>query len=241
MALQKWVPLPSWWINEKRLRELRWGADGKGSDNSAALIALAVITHHANDGMAKLTYSQLCKATGLSRSKLSNGLDVLEKMGIVDRAPHGRSTYALKNFDIERSGVHEKFRWAMLPAQRLYSAGRAFAFSEFKLRSETELNALKLYFLFAARRGRDTNMANISYDKIEEYTAIERHHIKAAISLLAALSLVYVEHVRSENNDYGIANAYRLAGLDSYRHLGTRGRAMDLSGGDGGDENRNYG
>jgi len=81
MDLQNWVSLPSWWINEKRLRELRWGTDGKGSDNSAALIALAVITHHASGGTAKLTYSQLCKATGMSRSKLSNGLDVLEKMG----------------------------------------------------------------------------------------------------------------------------------------------------------------
>jgi hypothetical protein len=70
-------------------------------------------------------------------------------------------------------------------------------------------------------------MANISFDKIEEYTSIERQSIKPATSLLAALSLVYVEHIPSLRNEYGIANAYRLAGLDPYAHMGTRGRGME--------------
>jgi hypothetical protein len=117
---------------------------------------------------------------------------------------------------------------AKLPARRLYPGGR-YAFAEFKLRKRTELNALKLYFLFAARRGRDTNIANISFDKIEEYASIERPDIKAAMSMLAALSLVYVEHRPILQNEHGIANAYRLAGFDSYTHMRTRGRGMDAT------------
>jgi DNA-binding transcriptional ArsR family regulator len=222
MALPDWVRLPSAWIEDHGLKQLRWGGDGKGSDNTAALMALAVIAHHANEksGAARLTYDVLCTATGLSRSKLSNGLDVLERIGVVARRPEGRSSYKLTGFDPKRG-------WAKLPAKRLYSSGRVYAFDDFRLRSATELNALKLYFLFVARRGRDTNMANISFDKIEEYTDIERPKIKAATSLLATLALVYVEHVPSNINEYGIANAYRIVGLDSYVHMGTRGRGME--------------
>ena len=92
--------LPTGWINEKRLSELHWEAGGKGSDNSAALLCLAAIAHHASmtDGTARVTYGPLCKATGLSRSKLSDGLDVLEKMKLIERGVRGRSTYALNKF-----------------------------------------------------------------------------------------------------------------------------------------------
>ena len=46
----------------------------------------------------------------------------------------------------------------------------------------SELHALKLYYLFARRRSNETNMAHLSYDKIEEYAGIERHRIKPAIA-----------------------------------------------------------
>jgi hypothetical protein len=227
--IREWVLLPTAWINEQRLREFRWEAGGKGSDNSAGLLCLAAVAHHADqsDGIATVTYGQLCNATGLSRSKLSNGLDGLERMNLIERGARGRSTYALTNFNPKESKLDPKFRWGSLPAKRLYNVGRMLAFSEFKLRSEIELNALKLYFLFVARRNPQTNLALISYDKIEAYTAIERNKIKPALSLLASLSLVYVEHVPSAENPYGLANAYRLAGLNAYRHMGTTGRALN--------------
>ncbi|WP_394886537.1 hypothetical protein ACG873_18500 [Mesorhizobium sp. AaZ16] len=221
MPMPKWVRLPSDWIEAKGLRQLQWGG-GVGSDNTAALMALMVIAHHsdADTGIAKITYDALCKATSLSRAKLSNGLDVLAGLKVIERSPAGRSTYQLSNFDRDRG-------WAMLPARCLYSASRIAAFKDFKLRSATELNAMKLYFLFAARRGRDTNMANISFDKIEEYAGVERQRIKAATSLLATASFAYIERVPSNTNEYGVANAYRLAGLESNNHMGTRGRGLD--------------
>lgn len=70
-------------------------------------------------------------------------------------------------------------------------------------------------------------MANIGYDKIEDYTAIGRSKIKAAISRLAAIPLVYVEQVPSRKNELGFANAYRIVGLNPYKHMGTMGRGMD--------------
>jgi hypothetical protein len=185
-------------------------------------MTLTAIAHIADDasGIARLTYDMLCAATGLSRAKLSNGLDVLERIKVVTRTPEGRSTYKLANYNPQGG-------WAKLPARSMYSAGRIAAFDDFSLRRATELDALKLFFLFVARRDRDTNMANISYDKIREYTSIERPRIKAALSFLASLSLVYVEQVPSSVNDHGVANAYRVVGVDSYVHMGTRGRRMD--------------
>jgi hypothetical protein len=222
MPLQKWVRLPSKWILQNGLRALQWDRDGRGSDNAAALMTLTAIAHHANadNGIARLTYDALCSMTGLSRAKLSNGLDVLERIKVVERAPEGRSSYKLSNFNINGG-------WAMLPAGCMYSLGRIIAFDDFFLRNATELNALKLFFLFVSQRGRDTNMANIGYDKIEEYTAIDRSKIKAAISRLAAIPLVYVEQVPSRKNELGIANAYRIVGLNPYKHMGTMGRGLD--------------
>jgi hypothetical protein len=105
---------------------------------------------------------------------------------------------------------------------------RVIAFDHFNLRTMTELHALKLYYLFARRRSNNTNMAHLSYDKIEEYSGVDRGRIRRAISFLAAIGLVHLEHV-PRINDRGTANAYRLAFLNPYIHLGTRGRDPDFA------------
>ena len=224
MAMREWVRLPSKWIEEGRLSELHWtNSKMSGSDNIAALMVLLPIAHNADDvGLAKCTYDQLSLATGLSRSKVSNGLSVLEKLGVIEREPSGRSTFQLTNY-------HAPGGWSKLPARRMYSSGRIIAFDHFNLRTMTELHALKLYYLFARRRSNDTNMAHLSYDKIEDYSGIERGRIRKAISFLASVGLVHVEHVPSRLNERGTANAYRLPFLDPYVHLGTRGRDPDFA------------
>ncbi len=80
------------------------------------------------------------------------------------------------------------------------------------------------------RRGNDNNLANISYDRITDYTGIERGRIKSAISVLAAQGLVHVEHTKSFRSEFGIANAYRLAFIQPRVHMGTFGRGMDEAG-----------
>lgn len=101
------------------------------------------------------------------------------------------------------------------------------AFDHFSLRRPAQLNALKLYFLFASRRDRKTNMAEISYEKIEEFAGVPRNRIREALSVLAANGLVHIEHAASRIYEHGVANAYRLAHLDSSRHKGTTGRRLE--------------
>ena len=222
MALKVWVKLPSVWIEEKRLREFRW-ARGEGANNVAALMTLMVIAHHADDhGRAELTYDSLATCTGLSRSKISAGLNVLEQKNLMKRDKK-RSGYLLSDFD-------PNLNWAKFPARFLYGAnGRISAFNDFKLRSSAELHALKLYFLFASRRDRRQNAANISYNKITDYSGVEAHYIRRALSILALNGLVYVERQSSWVHEDRTANAYRLAGLDTRNHLGTQPSDLALS------------
>jgi DNA-binding transcriptional ArsR family regulator len=219
--LRDWTKLPSAWIEEGRLREFRW-TQGQGSDNTAALIVLAVIAHHVEpeSGISRLTYGSLSDMASLSRAKVSAGLTLLETRSLIDREPDGRSSYRLCCYDPAAG-------WAKFPAKGLYRNDVVAAFTEFRLRRAAELEALKLFFLFAARRSRETNSAKISYDRIEEYSGVIRNNIRRALSVLTANGLVHIEHCSSELSEYGTANAYRLAHLDTYNHMGTRGRAAD--------------
>jgi DNA-binding transcriptional ArsR family regulator/predicted transcriptional regulator len=220
--LQAWARLPSKWIHEGGLKSLTWGgADGEGSSNIAALMTLAAIAHHADgeSGIARLTYSQLCDCTYLSRAKVSGGLAVLEKLDVVSREPEGRSTLGLVSYETSAG-------WAKLPAYSLYSNGHIRAFADFKLRSLNELNALKLYFLFVATRDNSTNMAKIGYKKIVQYTGLDRYRVRPALTVLAAAGLIHIDRVPSTTSEHGISNAYRVVGLEPYKHMGTHGRGL---------------
>jgi hypothetical protein len=222
---REWVRLPSKWINDYGLQSLTWKNGGEGSDNIAALMALTVIAHQADDetGVSRVTYDQFCDTTGLSRAKISAGLDVLDRIEVVEREPgEARSTFRLSNYNPAGG-------WAKLPAKSMYALGSIAAFKEFRLRRVAELDAIKLFFLFVAMRSNKANFALIGYDRIHLYTAIHRIRIKTAISFLASLSLVYVEHIPSRKSPNGVANAYRIVGLSPYNHMGTRGRGMDLA------------
>lgn len=220
-TLQTWVRLPSAWIGEKGLYQFEW-ARGTGSDNIAALMALMVIAHHAEQetGKVRLTWEELCDRTSLSRAKISKGLDILSERGLISRGRDGRSRFQLANFNPAEG-------WAMLPSRGLYTRqGVVRAFNDFKLRSRAELDALKLYLLFAARRDRKLNAAVISYEKIWFYSGVHPNHIRTAISLLASQGLVHVSLQVSSQSEHGTANLYRLAHLETTRHLGTIGRDL---------------
>jgi hypothetical protein len=226
MAIDFWVRLPSAWIDDKGLTKLTWKSGGEGADNVAALMTLTAIAHAADQetGISNLTYDALCNSTTLSRAKLSNGLDVLKyNLQVIETPPEAaRSTYQLTNFG---TGNH----WAKMPLKSMRALGKIAAFADFQLRKVAELDALKLFFLFMARRDRATNVANIGYEKIEDYTGIRRVRIKAAISFLASFPLVYVEQIPSSVNPNGFSHAYRIVGVDSYNNMATRGRGMNES------------
>lgn len=220
--LKPWVKLPSKWIEDGGLLDFRWGADGAA--NIAAIMTLIGIAHRADaeTGVARLTYDEFEAQTGRSRATIAAGLDVLVKHSLVVREPEGRSTYQLAGYDPQRG-------WAKLPAAGLYNGDKIAAFHHLSLRRRIELDALKFYLLIAARRDNEENHALLTYEKFEERAGVNRERIRPAISLLAGLALVHIEHLPRPHGQPGVVSGYRLANLDSYRHMGTTGRGFDSS------------
>ena len=204
--MRSWVKLPSAWIENGGLRNFMWGREG-GSTQTAALMVLMAVAHHADDasGVARLTYDDLQWATHLSRTKIADGLDVLEDRKLVLRQAEGRSSFQLTGYDPKKG-------WAMLPARRLYTSDGISAFSDFHLRRKVELDALKAYLAFAARRDREHNRAYITHEQLNEYSGIPDGRIKAAISLLIVNQLVVVEQVE-RSGGIGVSHSYRLPQL----------------------------
>jgi len=220
-TLLPWVRLPSNWIEQGGLKAFGW-EQKIGSDNTAALMLLAVIAHHSDIslGRAQLTWDELCAKAHLSRAKVSAGLNLLCDRNLIARSPEGRSTFQIVNFSDEH-------RWAMLPARGMYSGESVTAFRSFHLRMRAELDALKIYFLLAARRDRNTNMTMLGYEGIEAYSGVGRNFIRGALSVLAANGMVHITNRPSMLDPHGVASIYRLVHLEPRRHSGTTGRASE--------------
>ena len=105
-----------------------------------------------------------------------------------------------------------------MPRSRVFPASTWISFA-------SELDALKLLFLIAARRDRQKNVAMMTYETIESYSGVTREQIRRGLTVLAVVGVVHVDRVRSNAGVDRIASAYRLAHVDPYRHMGTIGRA----------------
>ncbi len=191
-----WAKFPTKWIIEKKLKQIAWKRHK--SDGTAALlvlIALAVKRNRdqfkrgteVNALIVKATYDDIQDLIGISRSKVSKGLDLLEGLNIIERVSNKRSHYSIIGLDV--SGC-----WGKLPQGLLIQqTGRISAFEPFHLRSRSELDALKLYLLMVAFRNSVTGYAHIGYKKITEYTGVDKRHLKRAKSHLINLGLIHVD------------------------------------------------
>lgn len=153
----------------------------------------------------------------MSRTKISSGLNLLEDAEIIIRDPEHQSLYRLAGYGEE--GV----QWAKLPAKNLYLRNGELTFRQSMfMRSRAELDALKIYLAFVARRDNDQNAVYLSYEKITAYTGVHRNQIKAATSFLAGNGLISMENIKSQISDLGSALVYRVTHVDPYKHQGTQ-------------------
>lgn len=214
-----WIRCPTDWIlHDSLLPQFRWGKEG-GAAHTAALMCLTAIVHETNQatGIARISYDKFASITEISRTSVSKGLTVLKEFELIETGDT-QSEYKQTTFNPAQG-------WGKFPWLSLYRGNTIRCFEDFKLRSRIELDALKLMYLFVAMRDDNTNLATISYDRITERTGIARQHITSALGFLAVHRLVYVQQIRSDKNEYAVANTYRITGVDSHNHRGTRGRA----------------
>ena len=224
--MYNWVKLPTTWILNKEnplLRRYSWRGDIKSDYIAALMLYITIATHASREntddcplGCAKLSYSKFCLITSLSRSKVSNGLNILIRDNLIEKYSYNKTNiYKIVNYE-NRGG------WGKLPARILYDDYEEYiiAFSDFKLRQKVELDSLKLYLLLIALRDNYLNHATPSYDTINRYTGIIRTNIRSAISQLVNHDLIHVQKYGDPSNLEKRRNYYRIIGIDDKRHAG---------------------
>ena len=234
--MKEWVKLPTAVLRDvthSPLGRMTWKGQNK-SDYIAALMVYIVLVHHVNDhdsisaggkGTVTLSYDKLSDLTGISRTKVSKGLKVLDSLSMIETKLVGRTNvYSIINFEC-LSG------WAKLPARGLYDKGMSIVqgFTSFNLRSKVELHALKIYLVITAFRNNATNHTQLSDEKISEYSFVQKNDIKSALSLLVANKLIQVDSIPTELNEFSTSNVYRLCHLEVNKHRGTIGRSTTLA------------
>lgn len=228
--MKEWVKMPSKQFMDTALTPLtkiRWKASGGNANAIAALMTYIALVHHVNEsdshtrgqeGSVKITYDVLCQLIGISRNKLSGGLKVLQEFNLVSREGDGKNvTYSI-------IGYTSPSGWAKLPAKGLYDDSRSQIklFKDFKLRSKAELNALKIYLVLLSFRNNKTLMTLMSYEKIAEYSGVQRSDIRTALSFLVVNHFITINTDLTTRDDYSRSNQYRI------RHLEANKKPIEL-------------
>lgn len=233
----KWARLPTRQIVYGRiLRSFRADRGELGVSVAALKIYVAVTLMAENkssaasgihQGTISMTYDELIEITDLSRSMISHGISLLTELGILSISKEGRgrkNRYALADY-----GSDDK--WAKLPKAKLSLKGVRQTLHQFSPRRRSDLDALKLYLLFAAFRNIKTDETMIGYDKITSYTGINPARIRRGISQLIEHELIVVSRDPIDEESVVKPNRYRLLGLkrgepqSSYSDLGVAPQA----------------
>lgn len=221
--LKSWGRMPVWWIRQGGLRSLVWRNDdvGRCSAKVAALqiyiavIVLGDVEDRDDEGeeskvyAARLTYSQLSSATGLSRKLISEGLQVLFKLELLTAETEGRlKTYLLSGFNYKRD-------WSKVPAKALWckNAKAILPLREFSMRNKVELYALKMYLYLLSIRMNYNNACMATFEKISERTGIPEKYIPNTYTYLAGVRLLsYID--KSQDDGLPQPNRYYLSGCN---------------------------
>lgn len=227
----EWVKIPSErFLDEANspLLGMKWSGDAK-SDYIATLMLYIVLVHHANDkqslangqlGDTQISYDKLTELLGISRTKVSNGIRVLESLSLIKVSTNKRPNI----FTIV--GLVDGSRWGKLPAKGLYNKQLSIikVFESFRLRSKVELNALKIYLVIVAFRDSQIGYTKLGYEKISQYAGVQRNDIKPALSFLITNDFLQVDSESTDLNQFSTANVYWLRHIEPHKHRGTIGR-----------------
>ena len=223
MGEPTWAQLPSKWILEGELTDFRWQTH-KGNATAALLILIALCLLQ---NLAKLpskrkdapvvpggrevraSYDALMAMTNVSRAKVSAGLKLLKHYEVIE-ATATRGVYRLT--DVSTPGS-----WCKLPQSFLLGRVEIISFAKhLRLRSPSELDALKIYLLMLALRNRKTEDAWVGYDKIITLTGVDRNRVATAKSHLYAWGLMAERVVDVDpmgRNTGKPVTLYRIIGL----------------------------
>jgi len=224
-----WKRIPSArFIDDSVLCELRGGKAGVcghrtvGAKISALMLYIAIglcAEEEEVDGgervlRASPTYDELQNLTGLSRPLIATALSVLDELKLIEREPQGRgASYQLTGYDPNKGWCKVPFRAL---SKKVNGSVQIEPFSHFHKRGLIELYALKLFLYLLAIRDNVTSESRVSYELIEERTAIPRKFIRKTGTFLISSGLLS-NIKRSSGGDSGHeggANQYYVTGFN---------------------------
>ncbi|NVK41608.1 MAG: hypothetical protein HWE39_10240 [Oceanospirillaceae bacterium] len=205
----EWASCPTGWIRSEGLS--RFGGREHGVACAALKLYVAILLFAQNDkkisssrGTTALTYDQLQDLTGLSRAYVADGLRKLEKEELVFIRKEGRA----QRYQVQRYAVPGE--WVKLPKKRLLDQR---ILPRLSARRRSDLNALKQFLLLAAFRNGANGETKIGYDKITDYTGMQRVQISAANSVLLDLGLIVINRDHDFSEKVNQPNRYKILGL----------------------------
>lgn len=199
-----WGGFPSWWIRQKRLKQLGGGVATTGQSIAAlkVYLALAVCADEVLSDVQP-TVRGLEDLTGLSRPMVSAGVRALEALGVlsVDRSGY-RSRYSLVQAEGQK-------HFLKVPRELLRAR-----LQELPNGSAVGLAALKIYLTLLTVRQRRSHLAPISHRRLQEYTAVRPSLISKGTSILIEHELVrHSNRALYWNADGYPVNTYYLVGV----------------------------
>ena len=222
----EWARFPSEWVGES-LRNFRVADPGALHALKLYLSLALYIPRHAwldGTGQAEafpVTYEKWQELSGLDRSSISFGLKTLKqnKLFNIDSQIGRKSSYQLTG-DIRKGYARIPLT---LTKARLKYFGMTGTIEQYE-RRPLALDSLKLYVLLLAFRNSATNRSVITYDKITSYSDIKRARIHPALSFLAAMDLIVVEHLplTTLQGESRVMNSYFIKDLALYRPMPER-------------------
>lgn len=202
-------------------------------------ICLVLMAHdkkqEKNVGKNKVrtTYEEIQLYLKISRSMVSRGLKLLEQTHAIERTGYKPLVYRVCGLEKERDGEWKGF--VSIPKGHLFghrrnSSAEPIMLSEYPNRGAAAMNGLALYLLLVSVTQRDSNVALITYAKIQERIGLSNREIRKALDLLINHDLLSVLRVTNEttfevlglevapNILLGSPNAYLIKGLKGRRY-----------------------
>jgi DNA-binding transcriptional ArsR family regulator len=163
-------------------------------------------------GQATVSYDEFELITGLSRSLIPRGIEILKSAGMIEVIESARiHAYRLVGYDDDSRG------WGKLPYDHLRSGPSGGRLAAVGHRYQGDLNALKIYLALVAFRDGASGYSSLSYDKIVEYTGVHRSRVRPALSSLYETRLVAVDPTTDLREKLNAPRRYVVEGLARQR------------------------
>lgn len=197
--------LPSKWIIDNGLKEFRLDSEGKIIAALKVLLTLNLVMDFHSKETSRISYSDIERATHLSRPMIRIGLSILIEKNLI-------SVSCKKS---ENKGLTYKFTthgsngWARIPRDKLIAFLKGL-----RNRGRNSSASLKIYLTLASLRNNQSDITNIGYEKLREYTGLQSKDIRTAIETLFEYKMISVYQELDDLTRKYKANSYVILGRE---------------------------